>query len=382
MLNAVGFGQAPISASVSGTSFSVQEGQSVSISSELTVSNPDGDNVTEYQFLNSGGDGGGFVVGGTTEAAGQWFEVSAANLTSVSYVGGSSAGTDTLQVEVFDATSGTWSSVTTFTATTIGQTADMIMRDGNNGNYEIYGIGSNAILTAAALGQIGLEWQVAGLGDFSGTDTSDMLTRDSNNGVFEVYDIRNNQITSAAPIGQVGHGMVGGGLWRFFDTRQRDRHADAQQQHTGNFEVYDISNNTITFAAPMGQVGMEWTIAGFGDFSGRVNETDMLMRNNNTGAFEVLRHQQQQPSRSRPGWGKSGWNGRLPDFGDFSGNANETDMLMQQQQYRCIRGLRYQQQSDHLRGRDGAGRAGVADRGLRRLVERRRRDRHADAQQQ
>ena len=106
MLNAVGFGQAPVSASVSGTSFSVQEGQSVSISSELTVSNPDGDNITEYQFLNSGGDSGRFVVGGTTEAPGQWFEVSAANLGSVSYVGGGGPGTDTLQAEVFDATHG------------------------------------------------------------------------------------------------------------------------------------------------------------------------------------------------------------------------------------------------------------------------------------
>ena len=88
---------------------------------------------------------------------------SAANLGSVSYVGGSSAGTDTLQAEVFDATAGTWSSATTFTATTIGQTADMISRDSNNGNYEIYGIGNNSILTATPLGQIGLEWKVAGL---------------------------------------------------------------------------------------------------------------------------------------------------------------------------------------------------------------------------
>ena len=48
---------------------------------------------------------------------------------------------------------------------------------------------------------------------------------------------------------------------------------------TGAFELYDISNNTITSAAPMGQVGMEWQVAGFGDFSSRANETDMLMRN-------------------------------------------------------------------------------------------------------
>jgi Tetratricopeptide repeat len=31
---------------------------------------------------------------------------------------------------------------------------------------------------------------------------------------------------------------------------------------TGAFEVYDISHNTITSAASMGQVGLEWTVAG------------------------------------------------------------------------------------------------------------------------
>jgi hypothetical protein len=32
----------------------------------------------------------------------------------------------------------------------------MILRNGTNGDYEIYDIGSNAILAAYALGQIGL----------------------------------------------------------------------------------------------------------------------------------------------------------------------------------------------------------------------------------
>jgi len=46
--------------------------------------------------------------------------------------------------------------------------------------------------------------QVAGLGGFYGTDTSDMMLRDSNNGAFEVYDISNNTTTSAASLGAVG----------------------------------------------------------------------------------------------------------------------------------------------------------------------------------
>jgi hypothetical protein len=60
-----------------------------------------------------------------------------------------------------------------------------------------------------------------------------------------------------------------------------------RNSNTGAFELNDISNNAITSAASMGQVGLEWTVAGFGDFSGNANETDMVMRNSNTGAFEV-----------------------------------------------------------------------------------------------
>ena len=36
----------------------------------------------------------------------------------------------------------------------------------------------------------------------------------------------------------------------------------------------------------MGQVGLEWSVVGFGSING-AGTSDMLMRNNNTGAFEV-----------------------------------------------------------------------------------------------
>ncbi len=86
--------------------------------------------------------------------------------------------------------------------------------------------------------QVALEWQIAGFGDFSGRagETGDMLMRNSK---------------------------------------------------TGAFEIYDVSNNRITFSSGMGQVGLEWQIVGFGDFSGNAGESDMLMRNSNSGAFEL-----------------------------------------------------------------------------------------------
>jgi hypothetical protein len=85
---------------------------------------------------------------------------------------------------------------------------DMILRamsGSQAGTFEVYDIANNQITAAASMGQVGLEWTVAGFGDFSSNlGETDMLMRNTNNGAFEVYDISNNQITSAASMGQVG----------------------------------------------------------------------------------------------------------------------------------------------------------------------------------
>ena len=57
--------------------------------------------------------------------------------------------------------------------------------------------------------------------------------------------------------------------------------------NNGVFEVYDISHGTITSAAEIAVVGPGWVPVGFGNFSGNNNETDMLLRNINDGALEV-----------------------------------------------------------------------------------------------
>ena len=173
----------------------------------------------------------------------------------------------------------------------------MLMRNSNTGAFEVYDISNNAITSAASMGQVGLEWTVAGFGDFSSNPgETDMLMRNSN---------------------------------------------------TGAFEVYDISNNAITSAASMGQVGLEWTVAGFGDFSGNANETDMLMRNSNTGAFEVYDISNNAiTSAASMGAGRLGVDGcRLRRFQRQCQRNRHADA---QQQHRRLRGLRHQPQRDHV----------------------------------
>jgi hypothetical protein len=128
--------------------------------------------------------------------------------------------------------------------------------------------------------------QVAGLGDFFGADTSDMMLRDSTTGFFQVYDVSNNSITGVVGLGTVGLDWQLGGFGDF-SGNANETDMILRNSTTAALEVYDISNNAITNATGMGAVGLDWAVGGFGDFSGNANETDMIMRNNNTAALEV-----------------------------------------------------------------------------------------------
>ena len=106
-----------VNPTITATNFSVSANQSVGISSDLTVSNPSGDKLTIYRVIDGGHGTGHLTVGGTVEPDGQWI-VASANWSNVQYVGGSSAGTDALKVEAYDATTKSWVLSNVFKATT------------------------------------------------------------------------------------------------------------------------------------------------------------------------------------------------------------------------------------------------------------------------
>ena len=103
--------------------------------------------------------------------------------------------------------------------------------------------------------------------------------------LFTLYDVSNDNITVTLWWDESEWTVSGFGD---FSTRANETDMLMRNSNTGAFEVFDVVNNTITSAGPLGQVGLEWTIAGFGDFSGNANETDMLMRNSNTGILELF----------------------------------------------------------------------------------------------
>src|SRR5207249_1716918 len=143
-----------------------------------------------------------------------------------------------------------------------GTTADMILRASRAvSQYEIYDIGSNSILAAYSLGQIGNDWTFVGLGGFFGSDTTDMILRNSNTGGFQVYDISNNQITNAAFLGNIGIDWQFSGFGNFSSV-PGESDILLRNNQTGGLQVYNIANNQITGSAFLGTVGLDWQFAG------------------------------------------------------------------------------------------------------------------------
>jgi hypothetical protein len=140
--------------------------------------------------------------------------------------------------------------------------ADMILRNSSTGGLEVYDIANNQITGAAFIGNVGVDWQFSGVGNFSSVPgETDLLLRNANTGGLELYDINNNQLTGAAFLGTVGLD------WRFAGVAAANGAGTSdlvlRNVNSGAFEVYDIANNQLTGAAPLGAVGTDWQLGGF-----------------------------------------------------------------------------------------------------------------------
>jgi hypothetical protein len=354
LMNVLGFGSTatPPDITVSTVAaISVEEGQAIAASSLITsISNPHNDSITKYLYLDNGGGGGYFTVNGVQQPDGEWIYTTSSE--TVDYVGGSSPGSDSIEVGVYDATTASYAYSSIFSGITtasdpqnpLGSNAnaewqiagfgnfastsasEMLLQNTSTGQLDIYYVASGAD-TAISLGEVGLNWQAVGFGDFGGhANETDMLMQNTSNGSFEIYDISNNAVTFAGPMGQVGLNWQIAGFGDF-SSNSNETDMLMRNSNTGTFELYDISNNNIPLATSIGAVGLNWQVAGFGDFSSNPNEADMLMRNGNTGAFELydISHNSVTLATSI---GAVGLDWQVVGFGDFSSNPNETDMLM------------------------------------------------------
>ena len=79
-------------------------GNPIQVASLFSVSDPDGDAITRFEFtdLNGAALTGRFRLGGSFQGNGSTFEINASQLGALQYVGGSDISNEQIQIRAFD----------------------------------------------------------------------------------------------------------------------------------------------------------------------------------------------------------------------------------------------------------------------------------------
>src|SRR6185312_3967645 len=209
-LDALGFNvPAIVPTSVTAVSnVSLREGQSIPASSLIAaISNPSGDAITEDLYADLGGGSGYFTVNGVRQADGAWF--SASPSADVEYVGGSSLGSDTLEVGVYDATTGSnIYAPTSVVATTVaggsgppGTASDILFQNATSGQIAIWEMTGLSVSGGGVVGpDPGPSWQAIGTGDFGGGDP-DILFQNASSGQIAIWEMEGASIAGGGTVG-------------------------------------------------------------------------------------------------------------------------------------------------------------------------------------
>ena len=100
---------------IAGQNASIDEGQSLAGASLIkSISNPAGLTTSEYAVTDKGGDGV-LMLNGIALTAGKAYQLTAAQLAQLSFVGGSTTGTDTISIQSYDGSQ--WSNTVNVTIT-------------------------------------------------------------------------------------------------------------------------------------------------------------------------------------------------------------------------------------------------------------------------
>jgi hypothetical protein len=254
---------------------SVGESASIAALSMITsLTNPSGDSVTQYVFEDEGGGNGHFTVNGTVQADGQLIFVTAAALSSIQYVGGSSPGSETLAVAAFDATTNSYSNFSSLTATTTGtplpSLGEQVLWEnpitGDTG-YWVTNT-SGAVASFFDLAEGNTAYSIVGVGDFDGSGHDEVLwenkatgdtgywTTNASGAITGFHDFADGNTTySIVGVGDFdgsGHDEV---LW--------------ENKATGDTGYWTTNaSGAVTGFHDFGAMSTAYSVVGVGDFDG------------------------------------------------------------------------------------------------------------------
>jgi hypothetical protein len=160
--------------------------------------------------------------------------------------------------------------------------SDLVWQDSSNGRVFIWGYAyaySHIASLDVDLGVLGANWKVEAAKDFDRDGDADILLRDSTNGHVYVYAMENGQLSSTFSVGVFGADWAIDGVGDF----NNDGYADIALKNTttGQFYLLLMDGAGGYTGSSLGTIGTDWNIATVGDYNADGTD-DIIWRNGTT----------------------------------------------------------------------------------------------------
>jgi hypothetical protein len=199
--------------------------------------------------------------------------------------------------------------------------ADILWRNTSTGDIAIWEMNGTTILNpnASGVGNAPTAWSIVGTGDFNGDGYADILWRNTTTGDLAIWEMNGTTVlnANASGVGNVALNWTVVGVGDF----NGDGKADILWRNTnGNVAIWEMNGTTISSSTTFGNMPTTWFVAGTGDFNGD-RMSDILWRDNagDVAIWEMNGTTILNPSASGVGNLSTVWS--VAQTGDFNGNG-------------------------------------------------------------
>jgi hypothetical protein len=175
---------------------------------------------------------------------------------------------------------------------------DIFLRNKTSGALAVYNVSANTFVSGAALGSVGPDWKIVGLGYlntavFGQADIIMSRANSDNTTTYDIYDTENNQFVAIKEFADLGSNWKAFGIGEYVDfrsfaalmvVRTDSDTGDTNSIKKNTMEAYAIANDTLVSVSTLGASGLDFV--GFGHFSSQF-ALGMLMRDSTTGELRI-----------------------------------------------------------------------------------------------
>jgi hypothetical protein len=201
--------------------------------------------------------------------------------------------------------------------------SDILWHNVNTGGASIWEMNGGQLLANPSLGNVSIDWQIAGTGDFNADNESDILWHNVNNGGTSIWEMNGHQIIATLSLGNIstdwqiantgdfnGDGKSGDILWH--------------NVNNGGTSIWEMNGGQIIAMPSLGNISTDWQIADTADFNGD-GRSDILWHNVNNGGTSIWEMNGGQII-AQPFLGNISTDWQIANTGDFNGDG-KSDIL-------------------------------------------------------